>query len=611
MNFCSLLLSLVVLPLVSFAQQDYVPNEVLVKFKPGPVHQKLGMIMSKMGSKIELLEAFRESESYHFKINEENLQLKAGADSVLQIIEELKLNPEVEYAEPNWILSKFEEVQSAGDFLSEYTSIQIENAWTNAISLAGQPHRPIIAVIDSGVDFNHVVFTTTGAIWNNTAEIANDGIDNDGNGFIDDTRGWNFITNSKNSGDDNGHGTHVAGIVLGATQNILPDNVTKFLEPAKIQIMPLKFLSATGSGATSDAIRAIYYAVNNGAQVINNSWGGSSYSQALHDALKYAYDNRVTIVTAAGNSSKNNDVVSMYPANYPVPGQITVAATDDYDQLSGFSNYGVSLVHVGSPGSFIFSTSRNNSFQTLSGTSMAAPLVAGLAGLVLREAPNLTGFQIKNLIMNTGNSVASLAGKVQSGKRVNLNASVLAATSEFSTAAAQPVYKAENLSGQGSREVASEASAGGCGLVNGFNTSIPPLKDRMMMMLFLLAPLGVWLFVRAQKQAPSSEDGKNRRSFERFVMDSNIKIKVGDRELVANMKTISLGGASFQADTLLEKGGLITLQISDPSGTEQMSVQGHIVWSEENKSYGVQFMDVKEGMKASLESMTQGLPKAS
>ena len=133
------------------------------------------------------------------------------------------------------------------------------------------PVTPVVAVIDTGLDYNHEVFVDANAVWRNTDEIASNGIDDDGNGYIDDIRGWNFVANNNNPMDDEDHGTHVSGIVLGISQNIFATT----LAAAKIKIMPLKFLDSSGSGATSDAVEAIYYAIANGATVINASWGGA------------------------------------------------------------------------------------------------------------------------------------------------------------------------------------------------------------------------------------------------------------------------------------------------------------------------------------------------
>jgi hypothetical protein len=361
-------------------------------------------------------------------------------------------------------------------------------------------------------------------------------------------------------------------------------------------------------------VAAIYYAVNNGAAVINNSWGGSSYSQSLHDAMKYAYDNQVVLISAAGNYSSNNDSSPMYPANYPVPSNISVAATNSGGYLLSFSNFGASTVHLGAPGSMIDSTvpsSSKNSFQYMSGTSMAAPLVAGLAGLMIREAPNLSGYQIRELIQNAGTLISgsstALAGKTTTGRLVNLETAVIAVKTEINTSSFQPSYVASSID----RGVASvQEGSSGCGTVSslvalqkGGQGPFPPGAVLFLVGLTLL-PLIIVLTLRQKS------DSKNRRRFDRFVMNSDIRIKVGERELTGHMKTISLGGASFEADTLLEKGGIVTLQISSPDGAEQVQVAGHIVWNEQNQKYGVQFDNVKTGVMDSIRHWTKRLARA-
>ncbi len=150
-------------------------------------------------------------------------------------------------------------------YMATGAAIGVQNIWSSSTV---PTVKPIVAVIDTGLDINHSVIRNTGALWTNPNETPGDGIDNDGNGYIDDVHGWNYVDNNGNMYDDDGHGTHVAGIILSVDQNIY----TTPLRQSKIQIMPLKFLNANGVGTTSNAIRAVYYAVNNGARVLNNSW---------------------------------------------------------------------------------------------------------------------------------------------------------------------------------------------------------------------------------------------------------------------------------------------------------------------------------------------------
>ena len=277
----------------------------------------------------------------------------------------------------------------------------------------GNPNL-VIGVLDTGVDYNHP--DLLGNIWTNSGEIANDGIDNDGNGYVDDIRGWDFAYNDNNPSDVQGHGTHVSGTIAGKGNNGV--GVTGVAWNAKI--MPLKFLDDSGSGFTSNAILAIDYATAKGVKLTNNSWGGGGYSQALYDSINAAGNAGALFIAAAGNSSQNADVNPMYPAAYNLANIISVASTTRTDALSSFSNYGLTSVDLGAPGSEIYSTTPNNSYATYSGTSMASPHVAGAAALLWSQNPTWTAQQVKNTLMNTGDAIAALAGKTVSGKRLNI-----------------------------------------------------------------------------------------------------------------------------------------------------------------------------------------------
>ncbi|MEZ0391302.1 MAG: S8 family serine peptidase [Pseudobdellovibrionaceae bacterium] len=599
--------------------QDFVPGELIVKLKGKSSSASATQFIGKMQGKMALKNSFPAMNMHRFSLKAgENLQAK---------INELKADPAVEYAEPNYIFRKVEDSLEAGEVVNgdeahaQYQSgdtydqsgaqnLGVDQAWQQILTLAQNPEKPIVAIIDTGVDYNHKIFQQSNAMWTNTGEIAGNNTDDDGNGYVDDIYGYDFHNRDGNPIDDDEHGTHVAGIVLGVGQNIGATT----LEPARIRLMALKFLGSDGSGSTSNAIAAIYYAVNNGAQIINNSWGGPSYSQALHDALSYAYSRQVLVVSAAGNYSKNNDSTMIYPANYPIPGQISVAATNDYNNLASFSNYGPGSVHVAAPGVSIYSSvpatsmhPGNNNYRFMSGTSMAAPFVSGLAALVLREASDLTGYQVKNLLVNSASTYSSLNGKLISGARVDAYDAVMAAKSEVNTSPSQPTYKAE------SREVASsEESSGdspkGCGTVStallfGGNKQTPT-PTFAIIIAFTLLPLLVWQIVRAR-----AGRRQQRRRFDRFLMNSAIRLNVDGRELIGHMRTISEGGLSFEANTLLEKGGILTMQIQSPDGIEQVQVQGHIVWSEKNKAYGVQFDQARDNVLSSIRQWTQKLVK--
>jgi thermitase len=384
-------------------------------------------LVSKMGSAIKVKQAFWGSEMMHIK-----------ADSQASI-DALRANSDVEFVEPNYILSvdpvEIKPFGVAPDNSDNYdqsnSNVRVTDSWSIQKPY-NQGTKTVVAIIDTGLDTTHGLFADSNSIWTNEAELNGlPGVDDDGNGYIDDVHGWNYVSANPSVLDDDDHGTHVAGIVLGVGQDVLSYPVRE----SKISIMALKFLDSHGSGSTANAVNAMYYAVNMGAKVINNSWGGSSYSRSLHEAYTYAFNHGVVVVSAAGNSGTNNDTSPMYPASLDTPNNIAVAATTDSDSKASFSNYG-SRVAVGAPGVAIISSVPGTGclspgcYQMMSGTSMAAPFVTGLAALLVREAPQLSAFQIKSLILSSADTISSLNGKVSSGGRVNAYNAVLAAQAQ-------------------------------------------------------------------------------------------------------------------------------------------------------------------------------------
>lgn len=262
-------------------------------------------------------------------------------------------------------------------------------------------NQVIIAVIDSGISQTHPDLNNH--LWFNTAEIPNDGLDNDNNGFVDDYTGWNFLDRNSDVEDDNGHGTHIGGLVL---------------SDPKTKIMVLKSLNKVGQGDIFAAAKSIVYAANNGAHIINASWGMPFYSKVLHDAIKYAGDKGVLVITAAGNAGVNNDVVSNYPANLNEHNVLTVGSSNNLDIFSKFSNYGAK-VHISAPGEDIYSTYLNNSYKRISGTSMATAIVSGVASLALSHNLNLNPLRLKNLLIEGSKKRVNLKKKVLSYSRVD------------------------------------------------------------------------------------------------------------------------------------------------------------------------------------------------
>ena len=268
-----------------------------------------------------------------------------------------------------------------------------ERAWNFSIG----SDEVIVAVVDTGVQVDHRDLADN--IHRNMAEYnGRSGIDDDGNGYVDDIYGWDFVNNRPNGLDDNRHGTHCAGIIGAAANGIGVVGINQ-----KVKIMPLKFLDAGGSGSTDNAIAAIHYAIDNGAHVISNSWGGGSRSELLDRAIQRAINAGIVVVAAAGNEQSNNDASPSYPANYQ--NVIAVASTDERDDLSSFSNYGRNTVEIAAPGSRIISTVLNHNWASLSGTSMAAPQVAGAIALAISVNDSLSVNDIKQLMCDSARRI--------------------------------------------------------------------------------------------------------------------------------------------------------------------------------------------------------------
>lgn len=298
-------------------------------------------------------------------------------------IVELLAQPGVEYVVPNYKLHSFSQVPVETQALKEQwalAKVQVTKAWERASNRGRRD--VVVAVIDTGVDYNHKALAPN---------------------MIP---GFDFAKNDEDPMDETsfqngGHGTHCAG-VIGATG--LVDGGTIGVSP-DVSIMPLRFLDKSGSGDLANGIKAIDYAIEKGVDVISASWGAQvnpAMAAPLLEAVKRASDAGIVFVVAAGNSSKNNDKSHFYPANAPYENVINVAASNAKDSKPYWSNYGKSKVHISSPGDDILSTVPNDKYAEMSGTSMATPLVAGVVALIKAQDPNLTGAQIKALIQTTG-----------------------------------------------------------------------------------------------------------------------------------------------------------------------------------------------------------------
>ena len=320
----------------------------------------------------------------------------------------------VEWAEPNYTL----QLDLVPDDPHYDTVLPKQTPYLNWIDAAGAwdvtRGRPevVIAVLDTGVEMSHE--DLAGAIWTNPGEIPSNGIDDEGNGFIDDEHGWDFADQDNMPDDDHGHGTHVAGIAAARIDNGV--GIAGLAGAATI--MPVDVFDY-GIGTYEDLIRGIVYATDNGAHVINMSLGASSYSLGEEMAVNYAFSRGVVVVAAAGNTGSE---VLHYPAAHA--NVIAVASTTAQDVRSSFSTYGV-WVDVAAPGSAIYSSVRGNTYGIKSGTSMATPHVAGLAALILSRNATLTPTQVQDLIESTsddlgptGRDIYFGAGRINAGRAV-------------------------------------------------------------------------------------------------------------------------------------------------------------------------------------------------
>jgi hypothetical protein len=400
-----------------------VPGELLIGFRSDV----------STADQQKLLRSHGASERRSFKRIHTSLVRVSPAD-VTAAADALRNDPRVRYAEPNFVV-KADALPNDPSFGNTWglnntgqtingspgtadADIDAPEAWNVT---TGSP-SVTVAVIDTGVDGSHPDLASQ--MWINPGEnctgCRTDGIDNDHNGYVDDWRGWDFANNDNNPTDDHGHGTHVAG-TIGASGN---NGVGVAGVNWNVKIMPVKFLNAQGSGTIANAVSAVLYAAQNGAAVMNNSWAGPDYSQALADAIGVADQRNSLFVAAAGNNGTDNDTSPTYPASFDNPNVLAVAATDNNDNRAYFSNTGRMSVDIGAPGVDIYSTWPGGGYQFLSGTSMATPHVAGAAALAKAAFPSASAVGLKDLLLNAADPKPSLARLTTSGARLNVGNAV-------------------------------------------------------------------------------------------------------------------------------------------------------------------------------------------
>jgi subtilisin family serine protease len=388
----------------------YVPGEILIKFKPGV----------ETARKLRIQDDVRAVRRRRFRSGAELWRLGPGLTTE-QAIARLRRHPSVQYVEPNalvhtlrfpsdpsffdqWGLFNFG--QSGGTYGADIDAVYAWNVTTGSRAV-------VVAVIDSGIDYGHPDLSAN--MYTNAAEIPDNGEDDDQNGFVDDVRGWDFRDDDNDPWDELGHGTHVAGIIGAVGGNFIGVTGVSW----EVTLLPLRFIGIDGSGSVGDAVEAVEYATQAGADIINASWGSTGFSPTLREAFVQASEAGVLTVAAAGNDSSDNDLVPHYPSSFDVPGLLAVSATDHSDLLAVFSNFGTQSVDLAAPGQSVLSTLPSGGYGRLSGTSMAAPHAAGVAALLRALAPRIDAVALRDKLIESVDPLPGLAGRSVSGGRLN------------------------------------------------------------------------------------------------------------------------------------------------------------------------------------------------
>ena len=416
-------------------QIDVAPNadppEVIIKFREGISEDSIRTITTRLNDRIE-----DEIESVPGLAAIDDLDNEEAE----RIVAEYRGLPEVEYAEPNYEISldhagggfkhlhpndpqfiqQWALANDGQDGGKEGADISAMRAWATTTG----DDDIVVAVLDSGVDYTHSDLINN--IWIRPVSIER--YEDRQIGSIEDLHGYNAIENSGDPMDENGHGTHCAGIIGAEGGNGIGISGVNW----HVKIMPLKFMNKNGFGTTKDAIEAINYVINRkragvNVRVISASWGSTMRSRALEDVIKKAYEADILFVAASGNATADTDRNPHFPASYKLGNVISVAALNRNDELASFSNYGAKSVHIAAPGANILSTWLGDEYESRSGTSMATPVVSGVAALVLAKRPRISVDDLRSLLLNSFDKVPSLNGKTSTGGRINAAKAVGAA----------------------------------------------------------------------------------------------------------------------------------------------------------------------------------------
>lgn len=411
----------------SAAGKEFAPGQLIVKLKEQAEQSDLREINQEN-------DAATEENLPQSNVNVVDLPPDLTVREADEIYED---HPEIAYAEPDFELepsatpndtyySRMWGLNNAGQTGgTPDADIDAPEAWNTTTGKSST----VVAVIDEGVDVSHPDLRDN--VWVNQDEVPANGIDDDNNGYVDDVNGYDFANDDASVydpdpvvGEGDEHGTHVAGTIAASGDNGV--GVTGVNWNARI--MALKFLDVDG-GYTSDAVEAINYAVNNGVKISNNSWGGVGNSQSLRDAIARADAAGHLFVAAAGNGGPDgigddNDASPNYPASYDLPNVVSVAATNNRDNLTSFSNYGAASVDLAAPGAGILSTLPGNSYGYFSGTSMVTPHVSGVAALLASQNAGLDDAKLKSRLLQSVDQKPSLRGKTVTGGRLNAEAAL-------------------------------------------------------------------------------------------------------------------------------------------------------------------------------------------